>query len=43
MKDLLQSAMAQTQSDKKGAQAANRDPQPSAASNIPDVAPIGNI
>jgi len=43
MKDLLQSAMAQTQSDKKNVQAKDREPQPSAMNNIPDVAPIANI
>ena len=43
MKDLLQSAMAQTQADKKNIQAIDREPQPGAANNIPDVAPIANI
>ncbi len=42
MKDLLQSAMAQTQSEKKSMQAKDHAPQPS-ANNIPDVAPIANI
>jgi len=43
MKDLLQSAMAQTQSDKKSIQGKDRQPQPGSANNIPDVAPIANI